>query len=58
MVFQDFKLLEKKTVKENVVFAMEVSGYSDAIIQKRLPEVLTEVGLLSKKEAMVQTLSG
>ncbi len=58
MVFQDFKLLESKTVKENVVFAMEVSGYPDAMIRKRLPEVLTEVGLLSKKEALVQTLSG
>jgi cell division transport system ATP-binding protein len=58
VVFQDFKLLETKTVKENVVFAMEVSGYPDSVIQKRLPEVLTEVGLLSKKEALVQTLSG
>lgn len=37
---------------------MEVSGYSDQIIRKRLPEVLTEVGLLSKKEALVRTLSG
>lgn len=58
VVFQDFKLLETKTVKENVVFAMEVSGYPDSVIQKRLPEVLTEVGLLSKKESLVQTLSG
>lgn len=58
VVFQDFKLLDTKTVKENVVFAMEVSGYPDSVIQKRLPEVLTEVGLLSKKEALVQTLSG
>lgn len=58
VVFQDFKLLNNKSVKDNVVFAMEVSGYPDSIIQKRLPEVLTEVGLLSKKEALVQTLSG
>ncbi len=58
VVFQDFKLLDTKTVKENVVFAMEVSGYPDHVIQKRLPEVLTEVGLLSKKESLVQTLSG
>lgn len=58
VVFQDFKLLDNKSVKDNVIFAMEVSGYPDSIIQKRLPEVLTEVGLLSKKEALVQTLSG
>jgi len=37
---------------------MEVSGYPDSVIQRRLPEVLTEVGLLSKKESLVQTLSG
>jgi cell division transport system ATP-binding protein len=58
VVFQDFKLLETKTVAENVAFAMEVSGYSDALIAKRLPEVLTEVGMLSKKNALVTTLSG
>ncbi len=37
---------------------MEVSGYSDRIIQKRLPEVLMEVGILAKKNALVATLSG
>lgn len=37
---------------------MEVSGYSDRIIQKRLPEVLMEVGILAKKNALVSTLSG
>ena len=58
VVFQDFKLLGDKTVGENVAFAMEVSGYSDHIIQKRLPEVLMEVGILAKKNALVSTLSG
>jgi cell division transport system ATP-binding protein len=57
VVFQDFKLLETKTVGENVAFAMEVSGYCDSLIAKRLPEVLTEVGMLSKKNALVTTLS-
>lgn len=37
---------------------MEVSGYPDSIIQKRLPEVLTEVGMLSKREAALKSLSG
>jgi cell division transport system ATP-binding protein len=58
VVYQDFKLLNTKTVAENVSYAMEVSGYSDAIINKRIPEILTEVGLLSKKDTPIQSLSG
>lgn len=37
---------------------MEVCGYSDSDIAIRLPEVLTEVGILAKKETMVEMLSG
>ena len=58
MVFQDYKLLQSKTVKENVSFAMEVSGYSDKNIIQRVPEVLSQVGLLSKKDNFIDTLSG
>ncbi len=58
VIFQDFKLLRKKTVKENVAFAMEVCGYSDAVIEKRIPEVLSQVWLLQKKDKFVETLSG
>jgi cell division transport system ATP-binding protein len=58
VVFQDFKLLESKTVKQNVAFAMEVSGYSDSVIERRIPEVLTEVSMLSKKESRITMLSG
>lgn len=58
VVYQDFKLLSTKTVSENVSYAMEVSGYSDALINKRIPEILTEVWLLSKKDTLVQSLSG
>ncbi len=49
IIFQDFKLLARKTVKENVAFAMEVCGYDSATIAKRVPEVLAEVGLLEKQ---------
>lgn len=58
IVFQDYKLLKSKTVKENVSFAMEVSGYSDKQIAQRVPEVLTQVGLLNKKDVFIDTLSG
>ncbi|MBX9808949.1 ATP-binding cassette domain-containing protein [Candidatus Gracilibacteria bacterium] len=58
IIFQDFKLLPKKTVRENVAFAMEVCGYSAYEITRRVPEVLAKVGLLAKKEVFVETLSG
>lgn len=58
IIFQDFKLLPRKTVRENVAFAMEVCGYSQREIHKRIPEVLSQVGLLAKKEKFVETLSG
>jgi cell division transport system ATP-binding protein len=41
-----------------VAFAMEVSGYSDSVIERRIPEVLTEVSMLSKKESRITMLSG
>lgn len=57
IIFQDYKLMESKKVYENVAFAMEVCGYSDDIIRKKVPEVLEQVGLLVKKDKFVQELS-
>jgi cell division transport system ATP-binding protein len=57
IIFQDFKLLARKTVRENVAFAMEVCGYDNETIAKRVPEVLSEVGLLEKQGKFVETLS-
>jgi len=57
VIFQDYKLLESKKVYENVAFAMEVCGYSDAIIRKKVPEALEKVGLLIKKDKFVYELS-
>ncbi|MDD2516490.1 MAG: ATP-binding cassette domain-containing protein [Candidatus Gracilibacteria bacterium] len=58
VIFQDYKLLKSKTVRENVAFAMEVSGFDDNKIIQRVPEVLSQVGLITKKEVFIQTLSG
>ena len=58
VIFQDYKLLESKSVYENVAFAMEVCGYSDSYIRKKVPESLEQVGLLIKKDTFVCELSG
>ncbi|MCT4616998.1 MAG: ATP-binding cassette domain-containing protein [Candidatus Gracilibacteria bacterium] len=58
VVFQDYKLLESKTVYENVAFAMEVCGYKDDYVIKKVPEFLRLVGLLVKKDKKITQLSG
>ena len=58
VVFQDFKLLPKLTVFENVAFAMEVFGYEKGEIQKRVLEVLDLVGLKNKVRQYPDQLSG
>ena len=58
MIFQDFKLLENKTVAENIGFAMKVvgAGYSD--IRQRVPEVIEMVGLKGREDSFPNQLSG
>jgi len=58
VVYQDYKLLGKKTVFENVAFAMEVCNEPDDLIHERVPEVLTKVGLLSFQDKFPDQLSG
>ncbi len=58
VVFQDFKLLDKKTVFENVAFAMEVAGKSDAEIRSDVPQVIDIVGLAEKLDRYPSELSG
>lgn len=58
VVFQDYKLLPKLTVYENVAFALEVTGADSKIIRKRVIEVLEQVGLKSKIKEYPDKLSG
>lgn len=58
VIFQDFKLLPKKTLEENVSFALEVSGGRPAKIKKIVPSVLKIVGLQDKKQRYPNEVSG
>jgi cell division transport system ATP-binding protein len=57
VIFQDFKLLPRKTVYENVAFAMEVCWYDRETILARSTEILAQVWLLEKKHRFIETLS-
>ena len=57
-VFQDFKLLARKTVAQNVAIALEVTGERRAIIRKKTHQMLRAVGLEVKEQSYPLQLSG
>lgn len=58
VVFQDFKLLQNKTAYENIAFAMEILGESSKDIRRRVPMMLSLVGLSKKAHHYPNQLSG
>lgn len=58
IIFQDFRLIEKKTVYENLAFAMRAIGASNRELKRRIPYVLQLVGLDQKADRYPGQLSG
>lgn len=58
VVFQDFKLLPRRTVGDNVALALEVVGAPDEQVRRRVPAVLNIVGLKGREDSLAAELSG
>lgn len=57
-IFQDFRLLDDINIYENVAFAERVTGTPSKVIQRKVPQILSMVGLSSKADVLPAQLSG
>jgi cell division transport system ATP-binding protein len=57
-IFQDFKLLNRKTVSQNVALALEVNGEPPSMVRKKTRQMIRAVGLSTKEQAYPLQLSG
>ena len=57
VIFQDFKLIDWKTVYENIAYNLEMRGEKKENIEKKVNEVLYKVGLFDKKDVKIPYLS-
>ena len=59
IVFQDFNLLTDRSVEDNLLFVLQATGWTDAVeMEKKVTQVLEEVGLAAKRQVMPFQLSG
>jgi len=58
IVFQDFQLLADRSVRKNLLFVLEATGWKKKDIPRRIEEVLTDVGMVEKGDRMPHELSG
>lgn len=58
IVFQDFQLLQQQTIFQNLWFVLKATGWEKTAGERRIDEVLSEVGLLHTKEKLPHQLSG
>ncbi len=57
VIYQDYKLIDWKTVKENIIYPLEISWYDEEKINKKLNDILYKMDLMDKKDVLVPTLS-
>ena len=59
IIFQDFQLLMDRTVEKNLLFVLEATGWKDrSLMEERIDDVLSSVGMKTKKHKMPHELSG